>query len=101
MWRASDGGWIYLVVDPARAGHTLVNLAVADLDAADAELRGRGLEAEAFETVGTAGRKAWYRDPDGNALVLIEVDDQGRRSHAEPSDPLSPPPTEPDPPEGS
>ena len=73
MWRAADGAWLYVVVDARRAGHTLVNLAVADLDAEIAALRGRGLEVELVETVGAAGRKAWFHDPDGNAVVLIEV----------------------------
>jgi hypothetical protein len=31
MWRATPGGWIYVVGDPSRAGHSLVALAVEDL----------------------------------------------------------------------
>ena len=73
MWQATDGAWLYVVVDPQRAGRTLVTLAVPDLDAEVAALSDRGLEVESVETVGAAGRKAWFHDPDGNAVALIEV----------------------------
>ena len=73
MWRAAEGAWLYVVVDARRAGHTLVNLAVPDLDTEVAALRGRGLDVESVETVGSVGRKAWFHDPDGNAVVLLEV----------------------------
>ena len=37
MWRITDGGWLYLVLDPPRAGRTLAAFAVPDLDAALAD----------------------------------------------------------------
>ena len=73
MWHVADGAWVYVIVDAARAGHTLVSVSVPDLDDATASLEARGIAVESAETVGTAGRKAWLSDPDGNSLVLIEV----------------------------
>ena len=32
MWRITDGGWLYLVLDPPRAGQALVAFAVPDLE---------------------------------------------------------------------
>ena len=73
MWQIGDGGWLYLVRDPVRAGHGLVTMAVTDLDDAVAEIAGRGPDTPSIETIGSAGRKASYVDPDGNTIALIEV----------------------------
>ena len=73
MWRLADPAWLYLVVDPERAGHALTALSVGDLNATLAELAGRGVSAESVEDVGDAGRKATVIDPDGNSVALIEV----------------------------
>jgi catechol 2,3-dioxygenase-like lactoylglutathione lyase family enzyme len=73
MWRLADAAWLYVVVDPGRAGHSLVALSVGDLDATLAELAGRGINAHSVEEVGDAGRKATVLDPDGNSLAIIEV----------------------------
>jgi hypothetical protein len=80
MWKTAEGAWLYVVTDTARAGHTLVSLAVVDLDEAIGELANRGLAVDSVETVGTAGRKARLRDPDENSVVLIEVRAPGRLS---------------------
>ena len=61
------------MVDPARAGHGLASLSVADLDAAMAELGSRGVVPISTEVVGDAGRKATLLDPDGNSVSIIEV----------------------------
>src|ERR1700679_2608674 len=42
MWRVAETAWLYVVVDAVRAGHGLVALSVADLDAALGELPTRG-----------------------------------------------------------
>jgi catechol 2,3-dioxygenase-like lactoylglutathione lyase family enzyme len=67
VWRVA-GGWIYVVVDPPRAGHALVTLLVDDLDAQLAALDGRGLVADRVETYGSGARKAVVADPDGNEI---------------------------------
>ncbi len=73
MWRIADGAWLYVIADVGRAGQTLVTISVADLDEATAALQARGIRVGAAEKVGTAGRKAWLSDPDGNSVALIEV----------------------------
>jgi len=73
MWHVVGAGWLYLTVDAERAGASLVTAAVDDLDAAVAEVEERGLRVDGTEVVADAGRKARYRDPDGNTVWLIEV----------------------------
>lgn len=73
MWRLADTAWLYVVVDPDRAGHALVAVSVPDLDAAVAELAARGIEPFHVEQVGAHERKATLVDPDGNSVALIEV----------------------------
>jgi predicted enzyme related to lactoylglutathione lyase len=73
MWKLSDTSWLYVVLDPDRAGGGLVALSVADLDLALDALQRRGLSGGPIETVGDAGRKAVFTDTDGNAVSIIEV----------------------------
>ncbi len=73
MWKLADAAWLYVLGDPARAGHSLVTLSVADLDTTVAEIEGRGLSAGPIEVVGDAGRRSSFTDPDGNTLGFIEV----------------------------
>ena len=72
MWRLADSAWLYVVVDQARAGHGLVALSVADLDATLAEVRQRDISPSRMEAVG-GGRKATVFDQDGNTVALISV----------------------------
>ena len=53
MWRLADPAWLYVVVDPGRAGHALVALSVGDLDATLAELAGRGIRPMRSRRSGT------------------------------------------------
>lgn len=55
MWRIADAAWLYVVRDPSRAGHALVTLAVADLEAAIAEIQERGLPSPPIEKIAAAG----------------------------------------------
>ena len=73
MWRLAEAAWLYVVVDPERAGHALVALSVGDLNATLAELDARGIRPNSLEDVGDAGRKATVLDLDGNSVALIEV----------------------------
>jgi Glyoxalase/Bleomycin resistance protein/Dioxygenase superfamily len=77
MWRIVEAGWLYLVVDPDRAGGTVVSMAVSDLERAVAVVEDRGVTVARRETVPGAGRKAWFADPDGNQVALIEVLEAG------------------------
>ncbi len=73
MWRCSDPAWLYIVVDPERAGHGLVALCVNDLHQTVADLTTRNVTCGPIEVVGDAGHKAQVPDPDGNTISLIEV----------------------------
>jgi catechol 2,3-dioxygenase-like lactoylglutathione lyase family enzyme len=67
----------------ATGGHTQMAFTVPDLDAEVAELRSRGVVFEEYETPKTdngiarmgVGRAAWFKDPDGNLIGVLEFDD--------------------------
>jgi catechol 2,3-dioxygenase-like lactoylglutathione lyase family enzyme len=73
MWRILEGAWLYVVLDRERAGKSVVTLSVGDLDTATARIAARGVRTDSFERVGDAGRKATFRDPDGNTISFAEV----------------------------
>jgi predicted enzyme related to lactoylglutathione lyase len=50
-----------------------LNLVVADIERARAELVDRGVEVGAMEDVGGGVKYAWFADPDGNSLTLQEM----------------------------
>ena len=67
----------------AAAGtHTQLAFSVPDVEAAVRDLRGRGVVFEEYQTPRTVdgvarmpiGRAAWFRDPAGNLLGLVEFD---------------------------
>jgi len=73
MWQMCDGGWMYVVADPERAGQSLVAMAVSDLDRTIAEIEGRGITVEKIENVSDGVRKTTVLDPDGNSIAIIEI----------------------------
>jgi hypothetical protein len=80
MWRVNESAWLYVVVDPPRAGHALAALSVPDIDATLAELAGRGLQPASLEEHEGGARKAIFLDPDGNtaAVIAVPADSQER-----------------------
>jgi predicted enzyme related to lactoylglutathione lyase len=73
MWHVTSDGWIYVLMDPVRAGSSFVSLNVPDLDMAIAEIERRGLPCRPIEIVEGAGRKGAFIDPDGNTVTYLEV----------------------------
>jgi catechol 2,3-dioxygenase-like lactoylglutathione lyase family enzyme len=64
------------IFDPSSIGHAFapspagMALRVADVDATRAELEAKGVQFEG-ETIETSVcKQAWFKDPDGNALML-------------------------------
>ena len=63
--------------------HTQMAFTVDDIEAEVADLRARGVVFESYETPKTtdgiarigAGRAAWFKDPDGNVLAILQFDD--------------------------
>jgi glyoxylase I family protein len=80
MWCVAGNGWLYVVMDPGRAGMTIVTISVDDLDWLMSELSGRGITSGPIEAVGDEGRKSIVRDPDGNVITCIQV---GNRTDAD------------------
>lgn len=69
---------------PAAGTHTQMAFAVPDVAAEVASLHERGVTFESYETPATdaagiarigPGRAAWFKDPAGNLLAVIEFDD--------------------------
>jgi len=64
------------VFDPSSIGQPFapspagLALRVADVDAARAELEAKGVEFDGETIVTGVCRQAWFKDPDGNALML-------------------------------
>ena len=77
MWQVAEAAWLYVVVDPPRAGHALAAVSVPDLDGALEELAAKGIEPAIIEQPGPTARKATMFDPDGNTVAVIEVRDGG------------------------
>ncbi len=72
-WQLADRASLYLLADPARAGHGIFTIVVTDLDAELALITARGLAPGPVEVVGSAGRKCVITDPDGNEVGLVEL----------------------------
>jgi len=70
-WRVTDGGWIQVFHDVERAGSTLVNFGVDDLDGQVAELSARGLAPGKIELANKGVRLSALIDPDGNRITFI------------------------------
>ncbi len=70
-WRTSEAGWLQVFHDPERAGSSMANLSVGDLDATADEVRSRGIEVGEIVEADRGVRLATAHDPDGNAITLI------------------------------
>lgn len=70
MWQVTDNENIYIVCDATRAGKSSLALFVTDLESQLIELRQRGLETSAIETVPGLYRKTVITDPEGNKITL-------------------------------
>jgi predicted enzyme related to lactoylglutathione lyase len=73
MWRVSDGGWLYILRDPVRAGNGIVTIAVSDIEATTSALEEQGIAIGPIKPEGDSGRKAIAIDPDGNSVAIIQV----------------------------
>jgi catechol 2,3-dioxygenase-like lactoylglutathione lyase family enzyme len=64
------------VFDPSSIGQPFapspagLALRVADVDAARAELEAKGVEFDGETIVTSVCKQAWFKDPDGNSLML-------------------------------
>lgn len=73
-WHVSEFGVIQVFQDPDRAGRTLVNFTVDDLDTALSTLAGAGITASDPQIVSNGQQRlAVTTDADGNNLGLIQI----------------------------
>ena len=83
---AAGGGTLFAISKAggrATGAHTQMAFTVPDLAAEVAALRARGVTFEEYETPPTrdgigrvgAGQAAWFKDPDGNLIGLLQFDD--------------------------
>lgn len=84
MYRVGEGTLFAVSGSGIRpAGHTQMSFTVPDIEAEVTQLRQRGVVFEEYETPRTengiarmpAGRAAWFKDPDGNLIGLIQFDE--------------------------
>jgi catechol 2,3-dioxygenase-like lactoylglutathione lyase family enzyme len=68
VWELAEHRYLYIVDQPARAGHAVHALFVDDLDKRLAGISARGIEPASSETYENGVRKVSYRDPDGNEV---------------------------------
>jgi catechol 2,3-dioxygenase-like lactoylglutathione lyase family enzyme len=75
---------VYPKPDHEPASYTILNFPVADVDAVVRELKGKGVPFESYDTEwlktdendiarGSGPTIAWFRDPSGNILSVIEM----------------------------
>jgi catechol 2,3-dioxygenase-like lactoylglutathione lyase family enzyme len=82
--KGRDGNWILIYPKPLHnpAEHTVLNFVVEDVDAAVDELRAQGVRFEHYDQPGLKTdakgisrgnpQVAWFRDPAGNILSVLE-----------------------------
>lgn len=68
VWTLAEHAHLYALLDPGRAGSSVVTLFVGDLDGFLAAAAGRGVTPESQATYDTGVRKALFADPDGNEV---------------------------------
>lgn len=71
-WHISDAAWVQVFRDPGRAGRTLLNFAIDDMNAHIAELAGRHITVGEVTTTSKNAKLAPVADPEGNSITLIE-----------------------------
>ena len=70
-WRVTDSGWLQVFHDPEKAGASMVNFAVTDLDQQIADLHARGIDTGDIITVNKGVRLCPINDPDNNTITFI------------------------------
>lgn len=85
LYRAGAGSVFAISKTTVRSSGSQTQMAftVDDIEADVAELRARGVAFETYEAPRTVdgiaaigpGRAAWFKDPDGNLLAVIQFDD--------------------------
>jgi predicted enzyme related to lactoylglutathione lyase len=86
---------VYLLAEAHHAGRGVMALVVDDLDATLTEITARGIVIGAIEEIPGAARKCVIRDPDGNAISILQIltapdGESGEPTRSEPSGEVAP-----------
>lgn len=86
LWFESGGVGFFLYSTPSAgmATHTLMGFRVDDIEQTVDELKGKGLTFEEYDlpslktengiAKNPAGRAAWFKDPSGNVIGIVQLD---------------------------
>lgn len=74
VWAIADHRWIYIIVEPERAGGSVLTIICDGLERLIDEIDGRGISFEKEEFPAENVRKVMYYDPDGNEIGFGRVD---------------------------
>jgi hypothetical protein len=70
-WQVVGGGWVQVTEDPQRAGNSMLNLAVSDIEEGVREVRECGLNPGEIVEANKGVRLSAIADPDHNAIQLV------------------------------
>ena len=73
VWTLGAQRWLYIILDPARAGGAVQTIICNDLERLIEEIAGRGLAFAKEEIPAEGVRKVMYYDPDGNEIGLGRI----------------------------
>ena len=71
VWHVTTSGSVYITANPARAGSTLITIAVSNLDEHATALVARGLSLDEQEADSSAPRQLTITDDDGNCIKFF------------------------------
>lgn len=73
VWAIARHRWLYIIVEPERAGGAIQTIMCDGLEDAIAEISARGIEFSKEETPDADVRKVMYYDPDGNEIGIGRI----------------------------
>lgn len=73
VWALADHRWIYIIVDPDRAGGAVQTLICDDLERVIEDIAHRGITFAEEERPAEGVRKVMYHDPDGNEVGIGSI----------------------------
>ena len=73
VWQIAEHRWLFIVVEPSHAGHSVQHILGADLDTLISQISERGIDYSKEELPAKNTRKVIYHDPDGNEIGFISV----------------------------
>lgn len=71
-WHVDNAAWVQVFRDPSRAGRTLLNFAVDDIERQIALLAVRDIHVGDVTTTSKQAKLAAVADSEGNSITLIE-----------------------------